>query len=295
MSGSDRISVLRNNQVVPLVPCSHHQPAEQPWSGLLVEHHTVSAIEIPQHVHRDLCLHLQITGNEAIEWWSTGRHGIERTAPGSMILLPPGTEDRLRWQGPSERLILSVDSGLLEQAADETQTPFPEFAARWSLHDPALQQVVLDLGRQVAEGWPLGRLYAGLSATSLVAQLLRSHTTNPATQPGIKGGLPLPQLRHTMEYITANLDRDISLDEIASQIHLSPFHFARNFRAVTGQTPYQYLLDQRMDRAKRLLKKNLAWSVQEIAAMTGFRSAASFVRAFRQRVGQTPGEWRKDH
>ena len=98
-----------------------------------------------------------------------------------------------------------------------------------------------------------------------------------------------------MEYITANLDRDIGLDEIASQIHLSPFHFARNFRAVTGQTPYQYLLDQRMDRAKLLLKKNRAWSVQEIASMAGFLSAASFVRAFRQRVGQSPGEWRKDH
>lgn len=211
-----------------------------------------------------------------------------------MILLPAGTEDRLRWQGPSERVILSVESSLLEQAAAETQTPSPEFTPRWSLHDPALQRIVLDLGCQVAEGWPLGRLYAELSATGLVVQLLRRHTTNPVADPGIKGGLPLPQLRHAMEYITANLDRDIGLDEIASQSHLSPFHFARNFRAVTGQTPYQYLLDQRMDRGKHLLRKNQGWSVQEIASMTGFHSPASFVRAFRQRVGQTPGEWRKD-
>jgi AraC family transcriptional regulator len=212
-----------------------------------------------------------------------------------MILLPAGTEDRLRWQGSSERLILSVESSLLEQVANETQTPSPEFAARWSLHDPVLQQILLDLGRQTAEGWPLGRLYADLTATGLAVQLLRRHATNPAAVPEIRGGLPLPHLRHAMEYLTANLDRDIGLEEIASQIHLSPFHFARNFRALTGQTPYQYLLDQRMDRARELLKKSQAWSVQEIASMTGFRSAASFVRAFRQRVGQTPGEWRKDH
>jgi AraC family transcriptional regulator len=211
-----------------------------------------------------------------------------------MILLPAGTEDRLRWQGASERLILSVHSSLLESVANETNTPSPEFAAQWSLRDPGLQQIVLDLGRQVAEGWPLGRLYADLSVTGFVGHLLRRHAANPIDLGTVKGGLPLPQLRHVMEYITANLDHDLSLDEIASQIRLSPFHFARNFRAVTGQTPYQYLLDQRMDRAKQILKRH-PWSVQEIASMTGFRSAASFVRAFRQRVGQTPGEWRKDH
>jgi hypothetical protein len=89
--GADRISVLRDNRVVPLMPSRLKGGGEQPWRGVLLEQHAVSAIEIPEHEHRELCLHLQTSGDEAMEWWSWGRHGVERTAPGSMIFLPAGT------------------------------------------------------------------------------------------------------------------------------------------------------------------------------------------------------------
>ena len=102
----------------------------------------------------------------------------------------------------------------------------------------------------------------------------------------------MSRLRHAMEYITANFVRDLSLEEIAREVNLSPFHFARQFRNSTGHTAYQYLLDQRIDHAKRLLR-NRSWSVQEIAHMTGFRSPVNFIRTFSQRVGQTPSAWRK--
>ncbi len=75
-------------------------------------------------------------------------------------------------------------------------------------------------------------------------------------------------------------------------VGLSPFHFAREFRALTNQTPYQYLLDQRMDRAKHLLK-NQAWTVRGDCHDDRLRSPVNFVRAFRQRVGATPGAWRR--
>jgi AraC family transcriptional regulator len=209
-----------------------------------------------------------------------------------MILLPAGTRDRLRWQGPSKRLILSIHPSLLNQIAAEAGAPVPEFQARWTLQDTALQQIVLEMGRQASEGWPLGRLYAELTVAGLANLLLRRHAANPIETGRIKGGLPMPQLRHAMEYITGSLDRDLSLEEVAREVNLSPFHFARQFRSSTGHTAYQYLLDQRIERAKRLLKDR-DWPVQEIAHLTGFHSPVNFVRTFRQRVGQTPGAWRK--
>ena len=284
--------MLRNNQIVPLLPSLSRQSGEQPWNGVILERHTVSAIEIPEHEHRELCLHLQTNGDEAMEWWSGGRHGVEPTAPGSMILIPAGTRDRLRWQGASRRLILSIRPGLLNQIAAEAGASLPEFEARWALQDPALQQIVLEMGRQASEGWPLGRLYAELTVAGLANLLLRRHAANPIDTGHIKGGLPMPQLRHAMEYITESLDRDLSLDEISREVNLSSFHFARQFRNSTGHTAYQYLLDQRIEHAKRLLKDR-DWPVQEIAHMAGFHSEVNFVRTFRQRVGQTPGAWRK--
>jgi len=296
--------VLRDNQLVPLLPCGSnhihesHERREQPWRGVLLERHTMAPLEIPEHEHRELCLHLQLTGDDRMQWWSGGRHGVENTFPGSIMLVPAGTRDRALWHGSSERLILSLAPELVDEVAAGAEitagagAQAAEFNAKWSLQDASLQRLLSEMGREASEGWPLGRLYADLTATSLVSQLLRRHAANPVDFGPSRGGMPMPQLRRAMEYMTDNLDRDLRLEEIAHEVGLSPFHFAREFRALTNQTPYQYLLDQRMDRAKYLLK-NQAWTVQEIATMTGFHSPVNFVRAFRQRVGATPGAWRR--
>jgi AraC family transcriptional regulator len=95
-----------------------------------------------------------------------------------------------------------------------------------------------------------------------------------------------------MEFINAHLADDIDLGSIANVLDLSPSHFAHEFRHSTGQTPFQYLLDQRMARARQLLRStNLP--VQFISAQTGFKSPVNFIRSFRQRIGLTPQAWRK--
>jgi AraC family transcriptional regulator len=292
---ADRISVLRDNQVVPLIPLCQHAPAvPQPWQGVILEHHAVSAIEIPEHEHRELCLHLQTSGDDQMEWWSEGRNGIEQTAPGAILLVPAGTRDRIRWQGASNRFLVTLAPESLNQIATELGSPAPEFSLHWSMRDATLERLISDMGRQAAEGWPLGRLYADLTSAGLVSQLLRRYAIQPLAQPGVHGGLPAPQLRRSMEYITTHLAEDLRLEQIARETGLSAFHFARAFRAATGATPYQYLLDQRIERAKYLLRTR-AWPVQEISRMAGFHSPVNFVRTFRQRVGQTPGAWRKDN
>lgn len=148
------------------------------------------------------------------------------------------------------------------------------------------------MGQQAQNQWPLGSLYADLLAMGLGTQLLRRHTEQPLSMAEAKGGLPMPRLRHALEYMTENLSRDLKLDEVAAELQLSAFHFAHEFRNSTGQTPYQYLLDQRMRRAQQLLRTT-DQSVQYIASEAGFGSATNFVRAFRQRLGITPGAWRK--
>lgn len=284
--------MVRDNELVPLLPCTLHHKSEQPWRGVLLERHEIPSMELPEHEHRELCLHLQVRGDDQMQWWSEGRHGVERTFPGCIMVVPPGTRDRTLWQGASERLIVSLKPGFLEEVAASASAKVQEFRAGWSVDDTALRRILAEMGREAAEGWPLGRLYADLTTANLASVLLRKHAVDPVDLGQVRGGLPIPQLRKVMEFMTANLDRDLHLDEIAREAGLSSFHFAREFRAVTGQTPYQYLLDQRIERGKRLLKNN-AWPVGEIAAMTGFASPVNFVRAFRQRVGVTPGTWRK--
>ncbi|WP_348268068.1 AraC family transcriptional regulator [Edaphobacter paludis] len=266
---------------------------EQPWKDLLLERHLVQPSEIPEHEHPDLCLHLQLSGNADFEWWSAKRNAVSRTEPGSMILIPAGTRDRLRWKGSSERLILSVDQHSLASFAQDMDSEYiPEFRAGWSFRDQGLRQILSEMGKQARDHWPLGGLYADLLTVGLKTRLIQNHAVNPATRPTLKGGLGMPRLKRTMEFINANLGEDVRLDTIAKELGVSSSHFAHEFRNSTGQTPYQYLLEQRMAKAKHLLLTTKL-PVQVVGGLVGFSSPVNFVRAFRQRLRTTPETWRK--
>jgi len=280
---------------VPLLGAEEKESlGEQPWKDVLLERHFVQPSEIPEHEHPDLVLHLQLTGNDDFEWWSGNGNAVARTEPGSLILIPAGTRDRLRWAGRSERLILSVDQQSLPSFAEDIDPRWiPEFRADWSLRDQGLKQIVMEMGEQARSHWALGRLYADLLTMGLKTRLIQNHVVNPVWRPALKGGLSLPRLKRTMEFMNANLGEDVRLETIAKELGVSSSHFAHEFRNSTGQTPYQYLLEQRMATARHLLRTTKL-PVQMISGLVGFSSPVNFVRAFRQRVGTTPDAWRKN-
>ena len=291
---AERISVVRDQHLVPLLSSMGSQPLrKQPWKGVLLERHMVQPGEIPEHEHPNLCLHLQISGDSDFEWWSGDRNAIEHTKPGSLILIPQGTRDRLRWRGASERLLVSVHPRDMASLGEDLEDlRLPEFRTNWALSDPELRRLVTEMGREAKDQWPLGGLYSDLLAMGLKRRLLQSHATNPIKVPFMKADLSLPKLKRAMEYINAKLAEDVRLEAVASELKLSSSHFAHAFRNSTGQTPYQYLLEQRMSKAKKLLRTT-SLPIQFVSGQTGFHSAVNFVRAFRQRVGVTPEAWRK--
>ena len=292
-----RIAVVRGSHLVPLIAAPDDQIPirEQPWKDVVLERHIVRPGEIPEHEHPSLCLHLQIAGERDFEWWQSGKNAIEHTQPGSLIIIPPGTRDRLRWQGSSERLILSVENEALQQPASQLGVQHPlEIRGAWSILAPSIRLLISEMGREAREGWPLGALYAHLLALGLQTNLIKNHSNQQIAWARLKGGLSLPKLKRAMDYMSANLAEDIGLEQIADEMGMSPSHFAHEFRNSTGATPYQYLLQQRLERAKGLLKTTRL-PIQNVGALTGFNYPANFVRTFRQRVGQSPDAWRKDH
>ncbi|QMV19176.1 helix-turn-helix domain-containing protein [Granulicella sp. 5B5] len=292
-SPQGRVAVVRGRHLVPLLVSQEATPTRlQPWNGVVLEQHRVAPGEILEHEHPTLCLHLQLAGTQSFEWWERGKNAVEPTRPGSLIVIPPGTRDRLRWQGHSERLVLSIENEPLEKLASQLGAQHPlEIKSAWSLFDSSLQHLMTEMGRETREGWPLGALYADLLALGLQTSLLRNHS-NQQISPPFKGRLSLSLLKRAMEYITANLAEDIGLGQIARELGLSESHFAHEFRTSTGATPYQYLLQQRMEKAKALLRTTKL-PIQNVSVLAGFRYPANFVRTFRQREGQSPDAWRR--
>ncbi len=288
-----RVSVVRDHRVVPLVPGRPSAVAgHSPWQGIVVERHTIGDLEIPLHEHKSFCLHVQVKGTVGLEWWCDGQHALEQPREGSLILLAPGTSDRLRWEGVSERLIVSVDEKFVQRAAEEAGVAqMPSFANQWMLRDEQLRVLLAEMGREAEAGWAAGSLYGDLLGLSLSHTLLRRHASVPVLYAGLRGGMPMAKLRRVLEYVQANMEQDLKLETLAAEAGMSAFHFARLFRESTGVTPHQHVLDQRMERAKQWMKAgNL--SIAEIAAQVGFGSATNLVRSFRTRVGMTPGAWK---
>ena len=294
MLSSVRISVRRDGSPVPLMPVGTGKASVlgSPSSTLLGEKHQIRALEIPEHEHYHFCIHLQTAGHANLRWWCSGKHGTEVHSPGALILLPPGTRDRLSWEGSSERYVLSLDADYVKAIAEQHGCrTLPEFRTRWHFHDDGLHHLLSDIGNQFVSGWPLGRLYADLLCLRLASALLVGQTIEPFKLTPAKGGLCNRKLQLCLAHLTENVHRDVSLSEAAMVAELSPFHFARLFRKATGTTPYNYHMSQRMRRAKHLLSAT-GESVECIAGKVGFGDASSFSRAFKAREQEAPRQWR---
>jgi AraC family transcriptional regulator len=100
------------------------------------------------------------------------------------------------------------------------------------------------------------------------------------------------RLFRVLEYIEANLEGDLTLDNMASIACLSRYHFARAFKQAVGQSPHRYVSAKRLERAKTLLVCGDR-SLIDIALALSFSCQANFTRAFRQQTGQTPGQFRR--
>jgi len=88
------------------------------------------------------------------------------------------------------------------------------------------------------------------------------------------------------------LDQDLTLKSLAAASYLSPFHFARLFKKLTGTSPHNYLAGIRATRAQLLLAET-DLSIAEIGARVGYLSGSHFTKAFRTATGATPREFRQ--
>lgn len=156
----------------------------------------------------------------------------------------------------------------------------------------------LDLiGRRVAAemdaGHPASRILLDGLALELISLLVR-RWSNLAIRPDrVRGGLVPYHLRRVTEYLVGRLQDDVSLEEAAAVTGLSTKHFARAFRQSTGLAPHQWLIQQRVERAKSMLAGG-EHGLADIALSCGFADQSHFTATFRRATGITPGAWRRE-
>ncbi len=129
-------------------------------------------------------------------------------------------------------------------------------------------------------------------ATALAAHFLQHYSICKPILYQYEDGLPKHRLKQAIEYINEHLDRDLSLEEIATKLDMSQFYFCRLFKQSTGLTPHRYLIRQRVEKSKQLLKQT-ELNINEIALECGFANPSHFAKWFRQLTGISPRQFRQ--
>lgn len=131
---------------------------------------------------------------------------------------------------------------------------------------------------------------SSLCGESLITALMASFfTVTRIAQASQQRGLSRPTLKRILDYMEANLVREMHLDELADVVDLSCSHFSRGFKTSLGVTPHQWLMQRRIALAKELLlrRENIAVAAQ----MAGFANQSHFTKTFRTMTGTTPRRW----
>jgi AraC family transcriptional regulator len=137
-----------------------------------------------------------------------------------------------------------------------------------------------------------GPLVAESLANVLAVNLIR-HLLAPCQPTRSRdGALSRAKLRAIIEYVDEHLDASLTLEHMAAVVHLSAYHFARQFKAATGRPPHQYVIARRVERAQQLLRQDHDLSLAEIAAGAGFSDQSHFSRHFKRLIGVTPRRFR---
>ncbi|HZJ45544.1 MAG TPA: AraC family transcriptional regulator [Pyrinomonadaceae bacterium] len=161
-------------------------------------------------------------------------------------------------------------------------------------NDTRLDRILGDLISELEAESPGKEIIVRALVEQLIVQLLRNYSAARLSEELelSRVGLVDRRIRRSVELMYTQLDQDLSLKDVAAASYLSPFHFARLFKKITGSTPHNYLAGIRSTRAQRLLAES-DLSITEIAARVGYLSASHFTKAFRQATGTTPREFRK--
>ena len=288
------VEVIREGRRVPLLPVqSTLSNTRVRWDGITLSlFANVPACEIPDHDHPTHLVSLLTSGSPTFEWCVGGRTGRALHEPGHLYMLPVGTRDRVRWDRPTSRLVLTLEPKVIANALEETANRDNlELQQHWTLCDRHIAALMQALRADLEDGSPAGPLYGESVGLAIAVYLARRYAVPMQKPRTYKGGMPEHRFRLVVDFIQAHLDRDLRLTDLARLAGMSPHYFAQLFRDRTGHSPHQYVLTQRIERAKRLLR-NHTLSALDVGLLLGFADASHFSKIFSRAVGATPSRYR---
>jgi AraC family transcriptional regulator len=225
--------------------------------------------------------------------WGTKRSALEKFSyrGGDLALCD---RHQGEWVGLMNvaHLQLGISDAALMAAADESNREI-ELQPHRKFADSRLGALVTAVHAEMLAGFPSGRLFLDSIEQAMAVALVSGQAVRSRPVRMVRGGLGSSRLRRITDLVHARLEDELGLDELAQSVGLSTAHFARMFRKSTGQTPHQFVLRNRLERAKAMLRAPNA-RVLAVAVACGFKTQQHLAQVFRSVYGVSPTEYRQE-
>ncbi|MEL7509583.1 MAG: AraC family transcriptional regulator [Cyanobacteria bacterium J06554_1] len=268
------------------------------FNTVVSERGQVRPCVVPEVTFNDHLIVLPIAGqlstNFCPDGFTTQRHTCR---VGSISIYPAGTstqctiEKRKDYRYNCLQLKTEALSRAISETIDISQF---ELSPQFGLTDPFIKTILCRFAQDMDAASPLDRLYIDSLSNTLFVHLLQHYTTCKKELSHYEDGLSKPQLNRAIDYIESHLDQEIKLTDIAKVLGMSQYYFCRLFRQSMGVSPYKYVIQQRVEQAKRLLRQPQKMSIAAIALECGFTNQSALCKHFRSQVGTTPNAYRQN-
>lgn len=294
MSGKKLLDIGENGEKSVsqfLIPSPKLSSSGNFWSGIALEHHSLPPGETPEYSLKQFAITINVGQSFQVERIMDRHLQTGLMFTGAVALCPMHISQVIRWNRDVNILMLNLGHELLSHHALELlDTDQYEILPHLIAQDALIYQIGLKLKELLNNYGSDSRLYAESAATFLAVHLLQNYSIQKTSIREYTGGLPPQQLKQVIDYIEDNLAEDISVNAIANYLGISRYHFCRSFKQSTGLSPHQYVIQQRIERAKQLLRRGKL-SIAETAIACGFNHQSHLHRHFKRLTGVTPGSF----
>ena len=233
--------------------------------------------------------------NGNVDYTAGEKHGVLRRS--QSLILEPNVSVVVAGK-QVEVLFLAISAARVIEHAVTMRLIAPQSTVSFSLDpidsDRKLAELTAGLTAELIDEEPGKEIVMAALVGQVLVQALRHHSNIRRSDELelSRVGLIDRRIRRSVELMHTQLDQELPLRDLAAASYLSPFHFARVFKKLTGATPHNYLAAIRTTRAQLLLAES-DLPIAEIGARVGYLSSSHFTKAFRLATGTTPREFRK--
>jgi AraC family transcriptional regulator len=236
-------------------------------------------------------------GDAAVPFTSrlNGRPKKGLIEPGRFRFVSAGDTLSTTWEAPLEGIFVTLHPDVLRRALGEEASYPAELISDVMPHrDDLLAHLTLAMQSYLQAGRLAGAIFEQSLLTAISAHLVDAYGHG---RPGRPQGAPLTRRRRAQveEYIRQHLAQDLNLAAIAAIVGMSPHQLSRTFRATTGQSLWQFVIELRAREARRLMDLNPSLPLSLVAQANGFETYSQFIAAFRKVFGRLPSEYRRTH